>query len=229
MQLLLAERLGTQRSLAATFVSAAVHAGVFVVLALSGRQVVNTVRELIEETVQYLYPAPRELGPQRPGQENESVFRRPRTFGATAPRLTDYPSGNGRTAGLPRAGADFAPDPSNAETEEPGIGDNAFSVVEVDSVAALDPTSAGPEYPPVLAQRSIEGSASFRFVVDSTGFIDMSTVRVMTSTHKLFARAVLDAMPRMKFRPARVGDHAVRLLVEQSFLFKIQRARDHIS
>lgn len=229
MQLLLAERLGTQRSLTATFVSAAVHASVVVVLALSGRQVVNTMRGLIEETVQYLYPAPREIGLQRPGQESESILRRPRAFGATAPRLTDYPDGDGQTAGLPRAGAVFTPDPSNAETEEPGIGDNAFSLVDVDSVAAIDPTSAAPEYPSALALRRVEGAATFRFVVDSTGLIDMSTVRMISATHKPFAQAVLDAMPGMKFRPARVGNHAVRLLVQQSYTFKIQRAPAHVS
>jgi TonB family protein len=229
MQLLLAERPGTQRSLTATVVSAALPAGPVVVLALSGRQVVNSVRFFIEESVQYLYQVPREIGTQRPGQENESAFRKPRTFGATAPRLTDAPNGDGRTAGLPHAGAIFTPDPSNVETEEPGIGDNAFSIVDVDSVATVDPTSAAPEYPSALVQRRVEGVASFRFVVDSTGLIDMSTVRVLASTHKLFAQAVLDAMPRMKFRPARAWNHAVRLLVEQSFMLKIARAPGHVS
>jgi hypothetical protein len=229
MQLLLARRQETVQSLTATIVSAALHAGIFVVLALSGRQVVNTVRGLIEETVQYLYPVPRDIGPLRPGQGSESTFRRPRAYGMAAPRLADHPDGDGRTAGFPRAGAFFAPDPSDAETEEPGIGDNAFSVVEVDSVASVDPTSAAPEYPPVLALRHVEGAASFRFVVDSTGFIDMSTVRIVASTHKLFAQAVFDAMPRMKFRPGRVGNHAVRLLVEQAYTFKLQRPPGHAS
>jgi protein TonB len=86
-----------------------------------------------------------------------------------------------------------------------------------------------PEYPPTLAQRRVEGGAVFRFVVDSTGFIDMSTVRMMSSTHKLFTQAVLDAMPRMKYRPAKVADRAVRLLVEQTFSFKIQKPKGQIS
>lgn len=229
MQLLLAERLGTQRSLTATIVSAALHAGLVVVLALSGQQVVNSVRFFIEESVQYLYPVPREIGTQRPGQESESAFRRTRALGATAPRLTDHPNGEGRTAGLARAGAVFAPDPSNIETEEPGLGDNAFSIVDVDSVATVDPTSVAPEYPSSLVQRRVEGAVSFRFVVDSTGLIDMSTVRMLSATNRLFAQAVLDAMPRMKFRPARIWNHPVRLLVEQSFMFRIARAPRSIS
>lgn len=229
MQLLLTERLGTQRSLAATLVSAALHAGVVVVLALTGQQVVNSVRALIEESVQYLYPVPRDLGAQRPGLASESPLREQRAFGAMAPRRPDHADGDGGTARLALAGVDFFPDPSNAETVEPGIGDNAFSAVDVDSAAVLDPESTAPEYPQALIQRRVEGGATFRFVVDSTGFVDMSTVRVLSATHKQFAQAVVDAMPRMKFRPARVGNLAVRLLVEQSFQFRIKRARADIS
>jgi len=36
-------------------------------------------------------------------------------------------------------------------------------------------------------------------------------------------------MPKMKYRPAKVGDRAVRLLVEQAFSFKIQKAKGQIS
>lgn len=229
MQLLLAERLESPRSLTATLVSAAVHAGVVVVLVLSGQQVVNTVRDLIEESVQYLYPVPSESGLPRPGQESESSFRSPRTVGPTAPRLADHMNGDGRTAGVMHGGAAFARDPSNAETVEPGLGDNAYSSVEVDAEAAIDPTSAGPEYPQAMVVRGVEGGAVLRFVVDSTGFIDMSTVQVTSATHKLFAKAVLDAMPKMKYRPARIGDRAVRLLVQQAFWFKIQQPKKKIA
>ena len=229
MQLLLAERLQAPRSLTATLVSAAVHAGIVVVLVLSGRQVVDNVRDLIEETVQYLYPVARDGGLPRPGQASESTFRGPRAVGAMAPRLSDHANGNGRTAGLVHAGAAFTPDPSNAETMEPGIGDNAYSVVEVDAEAAVDPASAGPEYPQAMALRGVEGSAVFRFVVDTTGFIDMSTVQVTSATHKLFAQAVVDAMPKMKYRPASIGDRAVRLLVQQAFWFKIQPPKRKIA
>mgnify|MGYP001220103100 FL=1 len=146
-----------------------------------------------------------------------------------APRLTDHANGDGRSAGVVHAGAAYTPAPSNAETVEPGIGDNAYSVVEVDAEAALDPTSAGPEYPQVLANKGVEGGAVLRFVVDSTGFVDMSTVQVISATHKLFAPAVLDAMPKMKYRPASIGDRTVRLLVQQAFWFKIQRPKRKIA
>jgi len=229
MQLLLAERLHAPRALTATLVSAGVHASVVVLLVLSGRQVVNRVRDLIEETVQYLYPVPRDIGPLRPGLASESTVSRPRAIGSLTPRVADHAGGAGRSAGAVRAGVSFTQDPSGAETMEPGIGDNAYSVVEVDAEAAVDPASAAPEYPQAMALRGVEGSAVFRFVVDSTGFIDMATVQVTSATHKLFAQAVLDAMPKMRYRPASIGDRAVRLLVQQAFWFKIQQPRRKIA
>jgi TonB family protein len=101
--------------------------------------------------------------------------------------------------------------------------ENAFSSVEVETMAARDPASAAPVYPGELMQQGIEGYAAMRFVVDSTGLVDMSTVRILETTHLEFASAVREAMPRMKFTPARLGDQPVRQLAEQMFAFRIER------
>ena len=98
---------------------------------------------------------------------------------------------------------------------------NAYQVLEVDSAAAPDPMSAAPVYPADLEARGVEGHVIVRFVVDSTGFVDMASVMTVESTLPAFERAVRNAMPRMKFRPARVGDRAVRQLAEQLFKFEI--------
>jgi hypothetical protein len=101
--------------------------------------------------------------------------------------------------------------------------ENAFSSVEVETMAERDPGSAAPTYPGVLMQQGIEGYAAMRFVVDSTGLVDMSTVRILETTHIEFATAVRVAMPQMKFTPARFGDQPVRQLAEQIFAFRIDR------
>ncbi len=229
MHLLLAEQQKPPRSLGATLVSIALHAGVFIALAMSGERVINAVRQFVEETVQYLYPVPRDIGPQRPGQASEPAPLDPRTFGTVTPRWREGVAGTGGAGTGAHEGVTFHPSPSDAETVEPGVGDNALSTVEVDSIAVFDATSAAPEYPQALAQRRIEGTAVFRFVIDSTGLIDMHTVRAISSAHSAFSRAVLDAMPKMKYLPARVGGRPVRLLVEQAFLFRIQKPRKNIS
>ncbi|MBA4073305.1 MAG: hypothetical protein C0497_16005 [Gemmatimonas sp.] len=231
MHLLIAEQLKPPRSLGATMLSIALHAGVVILLALKGQQVIDAVRVFVEESVQYLYPVPRDIGPQRPGLASAPAPPDPRVSGAAMP-WRDRPSGAGGAGGVGAGahdGAIFTPHPSDAETIEPGIGDNAMSAFEVDSIAVIDATSAAPEYPETMAQRRIEGGAVFRFVIDSTGLIDMSTVRVMSATHSAFARAVREAMPKMKFRPASIGGRPVRLLVEQPYAFNIQKPKKSIS
>ncbi len=229
MHLLLADAQPKSRSLLSTVLSVALHGAAIVVLALSGQRVVNAVTDLIQQTVQYLYPPPRELGLPGQGQANVGALSTPRASGSQMPSWKDRTVGVGSAVGSAQNGAEFAPYPTATEVAEPGVEDNAFSVVEVDTLASVDPTSAAPEYPKALAQRKVEGMAAFRFVIDSTGRVDMGTVRVLSSTHKLFVQAVISAMPRMKYRPASVGGRRVRLLVDQSFMFMIQKPKAQIS
>lgn len=102
-------------------------------------------------------------------------------------------------------------------------GDNALTVLEVDSAVVRDPTSAAPEYPLHLLTGGVEGSAFVRYVVDTTGVVDTMTYRVVTATHPDFAVAVRRALPDMKFHAALHGGQKVRQLVEQTFRFRITR------
>lgn len=99
----------------------------------------------------------------------------------------------------------------------------SYQLLEVDSAAARDPSSAAPLYPPDLETRGIEGHVIIRFVVDSTGVVDMRTILTVEATHAAFDRAVRDALPLMRFRPAKVGNKPVRQLAEQLFRFEIPR------
>ncbi|MHB1310745.1 MAG: energy transducer TonB [Gemmatimonadaceae bacterium] len=213
----------------ATSVSVALHVGLFVLLALTGQQMASTVRSLLEQTVQYLYPVPRDIGLPRPGNLTAPEGAVARTPGVDAPRPANGAGTDGMAFRQGRSGVDFAPIPLEGESIVPGLGDNAFSIVDVDSAAAFDPTSAAPEYPESMVRYHVEGRVVLRFVVDSTGLIDMATARVISATHPLFAKAVLDAMPKMRYRPARIGERAVRLLVEQAFSFKLEQPKKLIS
>lgn len=101
---------------------------------------------------------------------------------------------------------------------------SAYQIVEVDSAAERDPTSAAPVYPPDLEARGVEGHVIVRFVVDSTGLVDLASVMTVEATSPEFDRAVRAAMPRMKFRPAKVGERPVRQLAEQLFRFEVAPA-----
>ncbi|MGQ0765333.1 MAG: TonB family protein [Gemmatimonadota bacterium] len=80
-----------------------------------------------------------------------------------------------------------------------------------------------PIYPRSLAAAGVEGVVHAQFVVDTTGRVEMGTVRFVGEPNQLFARAVTDALRRMRFVPAEVGKSRVRQLVEQPFAFAIRR------
>jgi outer membrane biosynthesis protein TonB len=82
-------------------------------------------------------------------------------------------------------------------------------------------TSAAPAYPLELLTSHVEGNVIARYVVDTTGFADVESLEVVTSTNVGFVRAVRDALPYMRFSPAKIGPMKVKQLVEQSFTFRI--------
>lgn len=94
---------------------------------------------------------------------------------------------------------------------------------DVEIAATFLPNSPSPEYPDILRRAGVEGEALVQFVVDSTGKADMTTFRVLHATHSLFADAVRNVLPRVRFSPAQVGNRRVRQLAEQVFGFSIRR------
>ena len=101
--------------------------------------------------------------------------------------------------------------------------DDAYSILDVDSAAVRDPSSAAPSYPPAMMNLSIEGAATIKFVVDTSGRVDLSTVQTLTATNPAFAHAVLDALPKMRFHPARLGTTPVRQTSQEEFKFQLTR------
>ena len=222
MHLLLDERLKEPRPLFGTVVSAGMHVALFGSLLVGGRHVVAGLADAVEQSVRYLIPPDR------------AALAVPPQLGFTAPvpgaergvGLATGSNGSLLVANPARRRAKATPgdsDRSAREIPRPTAAENAYSMLDVDSTAVRDPTSAGPVYPPLLVERGIEGSALIRFVVDSTGYIDFATVQIIRATNPLFAQAVTDAMPGMRFRPAMAGNKAVRQLAEQLFRFQLVR------
>lgn len=99
--------------------------------------------------------------------------------------------------------------------------DSIFTMLEVDQMVERYEGSGAPIYPPRLSALGIEGHVQATFVVDPTGQVDMTSVRVLESDHAEFTESVLTALGEMRFRPAKRGGNAVRQLVEQRFNFRI--------
>lgn len=99
----------------------------------------------------------------------------------------------------------------------------AYTAEEVEIPASIADNSPVPRFPSALRGIGIEGFARFRFVVDTAGRVEMSTVEAVSASHEAFAFAVRSTLPRMRFRPGRVAGRAVRQLVEIPFAFRITR------
>ena len=99
--------------------------------------------------------------------------------------------------------------------------DNTYFEFQVEKPVMQAPNSPTPQYPDILRQAGVEGEALVSFVVDTTGRADVGSFKVIRTTHELFATAVKNALPRMRFIPAEVGDKKVRQLVQQPFSFAI--------
>jgi outer membrane biosynthesis protein TonB len=110
--------------------------------------------------------------------------------------------------------------PSVPVASEPNK-DSVFTEIEVDSAVVRSQLSAAPAYPLDLLAKRVEGMALVQYVVDTTGFADTESFTVIRATDPGFVRAVRDALPYMRFSPAKIGTRKVRQLVEQPFTFKI--------
>lgn len=102
--------------------------------------------------------------------------------------------------------------------------DTAFSVLEVDETVMRHLGSAAPVYPPELAASGAEGLVHALYVVDTTGRVDTTTIRVLRSDDPAFTQSVRDALRHTRFRPARRAGAKVRQEVLQQFRFRIAPA-----
>jgi hypothetical protein len=173
--------------------------------------------EILDRLIVFLVP-PDDPGP-RAASEGESGYNAAATSGtgegdgAVSPTSGPVIERTGEIPAIPSASLDMS---RFAIPEE-----DALTVLEVDSAVVREPTSAAPEYPAHLLNSGLQGHAEVRYVVDTLGFVDTLSYRVVKATHIDFAVAVRRALPKMRFRPALRSGVKVRQLVEQTFRFKI--------
>ena len=95
-----------------------------------------------------------------------------------------------------------------------------FAEAAVDSVPERKscPTA---EYPPELQAAGVEGSVLLRFVVDTMGHVEPSSVEVLRSTHEGFEQAATTMIRQCRFRPGRVRGWVVRTRVQVPIMFRL--------
>ena len=99
--------------------------------------------------------------------------------------------------------------------------DSVFSVLAGDESAVRVEGSAAPVYPPDMLASRIEGSVFTRYVIDTTGRADSTSLEVLFASNPAFEQSVRAAVPGMLFRAAQVQGRKVRQLVQQEFQFRL--------
>jgi protein TonB len=124
-------------------------------------------------------------------------------------------SGKGVAGGIAKGVVGGTPTPIN--------NDQTYFEFQVEKQVSPLPGNAGPRYPDMLRSANVEGEVLAQFVVDTTGRADMSTFKVLKTTHDLFTNAVKSTLPNMKFYPAEVGGRKVKQLVQMPFQFNLTK------
>jgi TonB family protein len=106
----------------------------------------------------------------------------------------------------------------------PFVPDSIFSALDVEETVERYEGSAAPVYPRDLLAVGAEGLVRAKYVVDSTGQVDTTTIQVVQSDDPRFTESVRTALGGMRFRPAKRGGKTVSQLVEQRFRFRIARS-----
>jgi periplasmic protein TonB len=101
--------------------------------------------------------------------------------------------------------------------------DQVYFEFQVEKPVMQAPGSQSPRYPEILKSAGVEGEVLASFEVDTTGRAIPGSFKVLKTSHELFASAVRNALPNMRFLPAEVGGKKVKQLVQQPFVFAIQK------
>jgi protein TonB len=222
---LVESRRSLRRSLGVTLCSIAVHGALVASISGGGTPV---ARQAPGETVlpPFIYP-PSELTPVATSEPRGSMHGEVRLPGSPSFEPTEITDAPGVPIAPPpitfgglSAGSSCGP--SDTFGTAPDRPDTYFeSMVDV-SARAL-PGNRAPTYPHQLRELGVEGAVLAQFVIDTTGRVDSTTIRSLGATHPLFDRSVRDALVDMRFTPAESGGRTVRLLVRQSFVFRLER------
>lgn len=92
---------------------------------------------------------------------------------------------------------------------------------QVNKPARHAPNSRGPEYPPQLKARQVEGTVLVQYVVDTLGRVEPKTIKILRTPDSAFSAAVTIALPKMRFSPAERSGKRVRQLVQEPVQFVV--------
>jgi TonB family protein len=86
---------------------------------------------------------------------------------------------------------------------------------------AIAEGSRYPRYPAILLEAGVEGRVVVSFVVTEAGVADVASLKLLETTHDLFAVAVREALPDMRFTATSGKSKLVPQRVEQPLTFMV--------
>lgn len=142
---------------------------------------------------------------------------------APAVKQEDF-SGQGAIGGVAK-GVDKGVKQNTAKREEPAD----EGVYEVSAVSEQPKLQNGPEvarqlvrqYPPLLRDAGVTGSATLEFVIGADGRVEPSSIAVQSATHDQFGDAARRVVEKMKFKAAKVNGQGVRVRVTLPVTFNL--------
>jgi TonB family protein len=200
------------------------HAALITLAVAGTRRPPSVVGEWIENRPYYLPPPNRTPRQQGSHETIKYVELAPEGPGAGFGQAGNATGGDTPIRELSPTTGDLGRDLTSSDEAPPLPGvDSVYSELQVDSSVTRYPGSAAPAYPAEMLKQGVQGSVTTQYVVDTSGFADTLSLRIIRTSHPDFSNAVRAALPFMRFYPAKVGSTRVRQLVEQEFTFKIEQ------
>ena len=88
----------------------------------------------------------------------------------------------------------------------------------IQTTARVNGQGPSPEYPTALRAARLEGMVLMRFLVNLRGEVD--SIRVVATTHQLFADAARNALLRRKYSPALQDGRPAKQWIQERFVFR---------
>src|SRR5262245_149366 len=104
-----------------------------------------------------------------------------------------------------------------------GPADQTYFEFQVEKQVSSVPGTSNLRCPDMLRSANVEGEVLVQFVVATTGRADLSSFKVLKSSHDLFTNSVKNALAQMRFYPAEIGGRKVKQLVQQPFNFTLTK------
>ena len=130
-------------------------------------------------------------------------------------------SGKGVAGGSSKGVEGGTGDANSKGTTPGGLSTQPYFEFQVEEAASPSGSNPSPQYPESERSSGVTGRVVVQFVVSPSGRVEPGSIKILESTSPAFAAAVREVLPRHRFSPAKIGGRAVRQIVQQPFVFRL--------